>query len=45
MDDPNTFSAPLTALNDGSVSPNKELGQPVRNSKPHLDLPDGKTRK
>lgn len=45
MDDPNVFSAPLTALDDGSVSPNKEPGQPVRDSKPHLYLPDGETRK
>ena len=45
MEDPKTFSAPLTSFNDGSVATDKESTQPVQDPKSSLDLPDGDTDK
>ena len=40
MEDHDTFTALA-----GSVLTGKEPGQPIQDSKPHLDLPDGETKK
>ena len=40
MEDPKTFSAPLTSFNDDSVSADKKPTPPVKESESNVDLPN-----
>ena len=40
MEDPKTFSAPLTSFNDDSVSADKKPTHPVEESESNVDLPN-----
>ena len=40
MEDPKTFSAPLTSFNDDSVSADKKPTHPVKESESNVDLPN-----
>ena len=45
MEDPKTFSAPLTSFNKGSESTNSEPRHAVKDGETNLDLADGETQK
>ena len=40
MEDPKTFSAPLTSFNDDSISADKKPTHPVKESESNVDLPN-----
>ena len=45
MEDPKSFSAPLTSFNDDSVSTDKKPTHPVKESESNVELPNGETDK